>query len=196
MYEGWFTPTEAAGIGSFFTLIIALIRRKLSWKSLIEALSSTLKTTGFLFAILIMSFLLNYFLTITRIPFMLAEFLNGLTIPSVLLFAIIILMYILLGSIMDALAMVVVTIPIILPLINAMGLDLIWFGVIIVLVMELAMITPPVGMNCFVLKGAAPDLSLEDIFKGSALFIIPILLLIAILYLFPDLTLYLPNNTY
>jgi C4-dicarboxylate transporter, DctM subunit len=196
MYEGWFTPTEAAGIGSFFTLIIALIRRKLSWKSLIEALSSTLKTTGFLFAILIMSFLLNYFLTITRIPFMLAEFLNGLTIPNVMLFAIIILMYILLGSIMDALAMVVVTIPIILPLINAMGLDLIWFGVIIVLVMELAMITPPVGMNCFVLKGAAPDLSLEDIFKGSALFIIPILLLIAILYLFPDLTLYLPNNMY
>jgi C4-dicarboxylate transporter, DctM subunit len=196
MYEGWFTPTEAAGIGSFFTLIIALIRRKLTWKSLIEALSSTLKTTGFLFAILIMSFLLNYFLTITRIPFMLAEFLNGLTIPNFMLFAIIILMYILLGSIMDALAMVVVTIPIILPLINAMGLDLIWFGVIIVLVMELAMITPPVGMNCFVLKGAAPDLSLEDIFKGSALFIIPILLLIAILYLFPDLTLYLPNNMY
>lgn len=125
-----------------------------------------------------------------------ASFLNGLTLPDVAIFALIILIYIILGSVMDALAMVVVTIPIILPLIESMNLDLIWFGVIIVLVMETAMITPPIGMNCFVLRGAAPELELGEIFKGAAIFIIPILLLIGILYLFPDIALYLPNNMY
>ena len=196
MYLGWFNPTEAAGIGAFVTLVIALIRRKLTVKAFIGAMSSTLKTTGFLFAIIIMAFLLNYFLTITKIPFILASFLNGLSLPDFALFAIIILLYLLLGAVMDSLAMVVVTLPIILPLVIAMDLDLIWFGVIIVLVMELAMISPPIGMNCFVLKGAAPDLSLEDIFKGAAIFMIPILLLIVVLYLFPEIALYLPNNMY
>lgn len=196
MYIGWFNPTEAAGIGAFCTFIIALLRKKLTVQLFIQALSSTLKTTGFLFAIIIMAFILNYFLTITRLPMVLADILNGLSLPPFLLFAIIILMYILLGMVMDALAMVVVTLPIILPLIHLMGLDLIWFGVIIVLVMEMAMITPPVGMNCFVLKGAAPDLSLEQIFKGAALFILPIIVLIVILYLFPNIALYLPSNMY
>ncbi|MDQ0269684.1 TRAP transporter large permease [Cytobacillus purgationiresistens] len=196
MYVGWFNPTEAAGIGAFCTFIIALIRRKLTLASLLQALSATLRTTGFLFAIIIMAFILNYFLTITRLPLVLADVLNGLSLPPFALFVIIILMYILLGMVMDALAMVVVTLPIILPLIQLIGLDLIWFGVIIVLVMEMAMITPPVGMNCFVLKGAAPELSLEQIFKGATLFLVPILLLIVILYIFPDLALYLPSNMY
>ncbi|WP_245831729.1 TRAP transporter large permease [Oceanobacillus senegalensis] len=196
MYLGWFNPTEAAGIGAFTTFVIALVRRKLNVRTFIQALSETLRTTGFLFAIIIMAFILNYFLTVTRVPLLLADFLNGLTLPSFAIFAIIILMYILLGAVMDALAMVVVTLPIILPLINMMGLDLIWFGVIIVLVMEMAMITPPVGMNCFVLKGAAPDLSLEDIFKGTIIFTIPILIMIAILYLFPQLALFLPQGMY
>lgn len=196
MYVGWFNPTEAAGVGAFVTLIIALVRRKLTLKTFAEALSSTLKTTGFLFAIIIMAFLLNFFLTITRIPLLLADFLNGLALPDFALFGVIILMYILLGAVMDSLAMVVVTLPIILPLVISMDLNLIWFGVIVVLVMELAMISPPIGMNCFVLKGAAPDLSLEDIFKGAAIFIIPILLLIVVLYLFPEIALYLPNNMY
>ncbi|WP_017379057.1 TRAP transporter large permease [Paenisporosarcina sp. TG-14] len=196
MYIGLFNPTEAAGVGAFLTLIIALIRRKLTLNSFIEALSSTLKTTGFLFAIIIMAFLLNYFLIITKIPFLLSDFLNGLSLPPFALFGIIVLMYVLLGAIMDSLAMVVVTLPIILPLIISMEMDLIWFGVIIVLVMELAMISPPIGMNCFVLKGAAPELSLEDIFKGAAIFMIPIVLLIVILYLFPEIALYLPNNMY
>lgn len=196
MYLGYFNPTEAAGIGAFVTLLLAIIRRKMTFKSFITATSSTLKTTGFLFAIILMAFLLNYFLTITKVPLLLADFLNGLSLPDYALFAIIVLMYILLGAVMDALAMVVVTLPIILPLINAMDMDLIWFGVIIVLVMELGMISPPVGMNCFVLRGAAPELSLEDIFKGAAIFIIPILVLIAVLYLFPELALYLPSNMY
>ncbi|MFA8439364.1 TRAP transporter large permease [Pueribacillus sp. YX66] len=196
MYLGIFNPTEAAGIGAFATFIITLIRRKLTFKTFIGAMSSTLRTTGFLFAIIIMAFLLNYFFTITKIPLLLADFLNGLSLPHYALFAVIILMYLFLGAIMDALAMVVVTIPIILPLMSVMGMDLIWFGVIIVLVIELAMMTPPIGMNVFVLRGAAPELSLDEIFKGSFIFIIPIIVLIVILYLFPQLALYLPSNMY
>lgn len=196
MYIGFFNPTEAAGIGAFVTLILALLRRRMTFRSLIDALSSTLKTTGFLFAIILMAFLLNYFLTITKIPNILADFLNGLALPNFVLFIVIILMYILLGAVMDALAMVVVTLPIILPLIIGMDMDLIWFGVVIVLVMELGMISPPVGMNCFVLKGVTDDLSLEDIFKGAAIFIVPILVLIVLLYFFPEIALYLPSNMY
>ncbi|MEK5102639.1 TRAP transporter large permease [Cytobacillus sp. FSL M8-0252] len=196
MYIGWFNPTEAAGIGAFFTFIFALIRRKLTIQSFVKALSATLKTTGFLFAIIIMAFILNYFLTITRLPFLLADIFESISVPPFLLFVLIILMYILLGMVMDALAMVVVTLPIILPIILAMDMNLIWFGVIIVLVMEMAMITPPVGMNCFVLRGSAPDLTLEQIFKGTSLFLIPIFLLIIILYLFPDIALFLPKNMY
>lgn len=196
MYLGWFNATEAAGVGATVTLIIALVRRKLTVKSFLEAASSTLKTTGFLFAIIIMAFILNYFLTITKLPLLLAQFLNGLELPHFILFAIIIVMYIILGAVMDSLAMVVVTLPIILPLINMMDMDLIWFGVIIVLVMEIAMISPPIGLNCFVLRGAAPDLSLNNIFKGAMIFMIPILVLIVILYLFPDMALYLPNKMY
>ncbi len=196
MYIGVFNPTEAAGIGAFATFLIALIRKKLTFKTLVAAMSNTLKTTSFLFAIIIMAFLLNYFFTITKIPLLLANFLNGLSLPHYALFAVIVLIYLFLGAMMDALAMVVVTIPIILPLISMMGFDFIWFGVIIVLIIELAMMTPPIGMNVFVLRGVAPELSLEQIFKGSFLFIIPILSLIALLYLFPQLALFLPSTMY
>lgn len=196
MYLGLFNPTEAAGIGAFATFIIALIRKKLTFHALIEAMSSTLKTTGFLFAIIIMAFILNYFFTITRIPLLLADFFSDLSLPKVLTFALIILMYILLGAIMDALAMIVITIPIVLPIMQALGFDLIWFGVIVVVVIELAMISPPVGMNSFVLNGTVKELSLEVIFKGAFRFMIPILILIVLLYLFPEIALFLPSKMY
>lgn len=196
MYAGIFNPTEAAGIGAFATFLIGLIRRKLTFPALIEAMSKTLRTTGFLFAIIIMAFILNYFLTITRIPIALATFFANLALPGFLTFVLIILMYILLGAVMDSLAMIVVTIPIVLPLIKTLGFDLIWFGVIIVLVIEMAMISPPVGMNSFVLKGTVKELTLEEIFRGAFRFMIPILVLIFILYFFPTIALYLPKNMY
>lgn len=196
MYLGWFSPTEAAGIGAFSTLLITIVRKKLTINSFVKALSSTLKTTGFIFAIIIMAFVLNYFLTITRVPMVLADFLNGLNIPNWVLFALIIFIYVIMGMVMDALAMVVVTLPIVLPLILMMGFDLIWFGVIIVLIMEFSMITPPVGMNCFVLRGAVPELKLGEIFRGSSMFLLPILILIVILYIFPDIALFLPSKMF
>ncbi|MED4779915.1 TRAP transporter large permease [Brevibacillus choshinensis] len=194
MYIGWFSPTEAAGVGAFGAFLIALIRRKLGWQNFIESLSRTLRTTGFLFAIMLAAFILNYFLAITRLPIALAELLNGLHVSAGLIFTLIIIMYILLGAVMDTMAMIVVTIPIILPIIHALDFDLIWFGVIIVIVVEMALMTPPIGMSCFVLNGVAPELSLADIFKGSMRFLIPILVLILLLYFFPSIALYLPET--
>ncbi|MED4582804.1 TRAP transporter large permease [Brevibacillus choshinensis] len=194
MYIGWFSPTEAAGVGAFGAFLIALIRRKLGWQNFIESLSRTLRTTGFLFAIMLAAFILNYFLAITRLPMALAELLNGLHVSAGLIFTLIIIMYILLGAVMDTMAMIVVTIPIILPIIHALDFDLIWFGVIIVIVVEMALMTPPIGMSCFFLNGVAPELSLADIFKGSMRFLIPILVLILLLYFFPSIALYLPET--
>jgi C4-dicarboxylate transporter, DctM subunit len=194
MYIGLFSPTEAAGVGAFGALIIALVKRKLTWGTFIESASRTLRTTGFLFAIILAAFLLNYFLAITKVPIMLADLLSAVNLPPFAIFALIILIYIILGAVMDSMAMVVVTIPIILPIVQALGFDLIWFGVIIVIVVEMALISPPVGMNCFVLNGVAPDLKLETIFKGAIRFIAPIIVLIILLYLFPDIALYLPNK--
>lgn len=193
MYAGLFSPTEAAGAGACGAALISLIRRRLTVKNLLQALSETLQTTGFIFAIVIGAFLLNYVMSITRIPLLLEQFLSSTSLPPLAILACIILMYILLGAVMESMAMIVVTIPIVLPVIQSLGFDLIWFGVIIVLVVELALITPPVGMNCFVLSGVAPELKLEEIFKGALLFIISIVTLIVLLIIFPEIALFLPH---
>lgn len=193
MYIGLFSPTEAAGVGAFGAMLIALIKRKLTWKTFVDSASRTLRTTGFIFAIILAAFIMNYFLAITKVPILLADLLTYFSLPKWCIFAIIIVLYIFLGAVMDSMAMVVITIPIILPIINALGFDLIWFGVVIVILIEMALISPPVGMNCFVLNGVAPELKLETIFKGAFSFIIPILVLIVILYVFPQIVLYLPN---
>nr|WP_304216149.1 TRAP transporter large permease [Fredinandcohnia onubensis] len=195
IYLGIFNVTEAAGVGAFGAFLIGLIRRKLTKKNFLEAIISTIQTTGFLFAVILAAFILNYLLTITRLPLLLADALTSMNLSPLMIFIFIVIMYIILGAIMDTFGMMVVTIPILLPIINAVGFDLIWFGVIIVILIEMALITPPVGMNCFVLKGVAPELKIENIFKGSLLFIIPILALIILIYIFPDIALFLPDRT-
>ena len=194
IYLGIFSPNEAGGVGAFGAFIIALARKKLTWRSFVKALLHTLQTTGFLFAIVLSSFILNYFLAITRIPNLFAEFLINLELSKGLLFAVIILMYIFLGAVLDAMAMIVITIPIVLPVIQALGFDLIWFGVILVLVVEMALISPPIGMACFVLNGVEPDFKLENIFKGAIRFMLPIIALVMVLYFFPEIALYIPNT--
>ncbi|MEH7114952.1 TRAP transporter large permease [Neobacillus niacini] len=194
MYVGWFSPTEAASVGAFGAFVIALVKRKLTFQVLVNAFNRTLKSTGFLFAIILAAFILNYFLAITKVPMMLANFFANVNLPPLGILACIILLYVLLGAVMDAFAMVVVTIPIILPVIDALGYDFIWFGVIIVLVVEMALITPPVGMNCFVLKGVVPELKLEEIFKGALRFVVPIIVMIILLIFFPEIALFLPET--
>ncbi|MCM3766160.1 TRAP transporter large permease [Neobacillus niacini] len=194
MYAGWFSPTEAAGVGAAVSVILAMAKRKLNLKSLITALERTLRSTGFLFAIIIGAFILNYFLALTGLPKYLASLITSLDVPWWVVMLLILAMYFVLGCVMDSLAMIVITMPIIVPIIQALGFDLIWFGVWIVVIIELALITPPVGMNCFVLKGAVPDLRLEDIFKGALRFVVPIIVMLVLLVLFPNMALWLPNH--
>ena len=139
------------------------------------------------------AFILNYVLTITRVPNLLADFLFAANLSPFTFFILMIVMYLILGAIMDTLAMVVVTIPILLPTLIAYDFNLIWFGVIVVLLVEVALISPPVGMNCFVLRGVVKDLDLGSIFKGAIIFVIPILSLIFLLYAFPDIVTFLPD---
>lgn len=193
MYTGLFSPTEAAGAGAFGALIIAWLRGRMTWRNLFESLNNTLKITTFLFAIILGAFIFNYFLAITRLPANLSSFINGLDMSPVAILLVILLMYVFLGAIMDALAMVVITIPIFLPTLKALGFDLIWFGVIVVVMIEMALISPPVGMGCFILKGVNPNLSMGSIYKGALLFILPILVLLGLLIVFPDIALLLPR---
>jgi tripartite ATP-independent transporter DctM subunit len=194
LYAGMFTATEAAGMGAAGALIIALARRKLSradfWRCLVESL----RTTASVFTILIGALLFGYFLTITQVPQKLTVFLTGLGLGPYGVLVLIMLMYLLLGCIMDAMAMIILTIPIVFPVVKALGFDPIWFGVVIVMTVELGLIHPPVGMNVFVIKSVVKDVKLSTIFKGVAPFVVTDIIRLAILIAFPIIATWLPSH--
>ncbi|MDY7033273.1 MAG: TRAP transporter large permease [Thermodesulfobacteriota bacterium] len=193
IYIGVFTPTEAAGVGAFGAFIIAVFRKRLTWQGLLDSLTSTLHTTCMIFAIIIGAMIFNYFLAVTGLPMHLADFVMSLSVPKIGILCVILMVYLILGMFMDAMAMVIITIPIFLPAIQSMGFDLIWSGVVLVIVIEMAMITPPVGMNVYVLSGVAKHVPLEEIFQGVLIFVVPMLILMILLLVFPELALFLPN---
>jgi tripartite ATP-independent transporter DctM subunit len=193
IYIGLFTPTEAAGIGAFGALLVALLRKKLKWPSFFSSLEETGETTSMAFVILIGSVILGYFLTVTRLPFGLADIVSGLEVNRYLILAIVIFIYIFLGSIMSAIAMIMITVPIFFPIIDALGFDPIWFGIILVRVCEIGQITPPVGINVYVMKGIADDVPLQTIFKGIFPFLLTDVLHVLLLIAFPQISLFLPN---
>ncbi|MBW1800811.1 MAG: TRAP transporter large permease subunit, partial [Deltaproteobacteria bacterium] len=184
IYMGVFTPTEAAGVGAFGAFLFALGRKRLTWKKFKASLMETSTTTAMVFLILIGAALLGYFLAVTRLPFELSSYASGLEVNRYVILGFIILLYLILGAIMSSLAMIVLTVPIIFPVVEALGFDPIWFGIIIVRVVEMGQITPPVGINVYVLKGVAKELPLGGIFKGVFPFIMAdlchVILLIAV----------------
>jgi tripartite ATP-independent transporter DctM subunit len=194
LYGGLFTATEAAGMGAAGAFIISVARQKLSradfWRCLIESL----RTTAAVFTILIGALIFGYFLTITQTPQKITEFLTGLGLGPYGVLVLIMLMYLVLGCIMDAMAMIILTIPIIFPVIKQLGFDPIWFGVIIVMTVELGLIHPPVGMNVFVIKSVIKDVKLSTIFYGVIPFVITDICRLAILIAFPILALWLPSH--
>lgn len=194
MYAGFFSPTEAAGFGAVGAFIMALVRRKLGWKKLIEALAETLKNVGFLFAITLSAFIFNYFLVVTELPSLIVHAIQTAGLPVGFTFILIVIMYFILGCCMDTLSIQIITIPLMLPVLELLHFDVVWFGVIIVIMIEMALITPPVGANCFVLNGVAPEYKLETIFKGAIIYVIPILITVTLLYFFPQIALYLPGK--
>jgi C4-dicarboxylate transporter DctM subunit len=194
LYGGLFTATEAAGMGAAGAFIISVLRQKLSradfWRSLIESL----RTTAAVFTILIGALIFGYFLTITQTPQKITEFLTGLGLGPYGVLVLIMLMYLVLGCIMDAMAMIILTIPIIFPVIKTLGFDPIWFGVIIVMTVELGLIHPPVGMNVFVIKSVIKDVKLSTVFYGVMPFVATDILRLAILIALPILATWLPSH--
>ena len=190
---GWFTPTEAGGFGSILMLAVALVRRNLTFKSFIQSLIDTGKTTAMVLLLIAGATVFGKFLAISKIPFAIANFASNLTLPSWCVFLVIVIVYLVAGCFIDALPLILLTIPIFYPVILNLGYDPIWFGVIIVLICGMGVITPPVGLNVYVIKGVAPDVPLEKIFKGIWPFLGAIVACIVILMMFPQIVLFLPN---
>ena len=194
LYGGFFTPTEAGGVGASGAFLLGVLRGKLDRAGIREALLSATRTSAAVFTVLIGALLFGYFLTITQTPQKLTEFLTSLGVGRYGVLAMIMLMYLVLGCLMDAMAMIILTVPIIYPVILQLGFDPIWFGIIIVMTVELGLIHPPVGMNVFVIKSVVPDVSFTTIFKGVIPFILTDLLRLVILIAFPIIALWLPGQ--
>jgi tripartite ATP-independent transporter DctM subunit len=194
LYGGFFTPTEAGGVGASGAFILGLLRGKLDRANIRQALLSATRTAAAVFTVLIGALLFGYFLTITQSPQKLTEFLTGLGIGRYGVLAFIMLMYLVLGCLMDAMAMIILTVPIIFPIITHLGFDPIWFGIVIVMTVELGLIHPPVGMNVFVIKSVVKDVSFTTIFKGVLPFVATDILRLIILIAFPAIALWLPSR--
>lgn len=193
LFFGWFTPTQAGGVGAAGALMIGLVRRQLSWRAFMESTKDGLRTSCMVLCVIAGATVFGHFMAVSTIPFILADWVGGLPLPPMAIMGVIILIYLIGGCFMDAMALVVLTVPVIYPVVIRLGFDPIWFGVIIVLISEMGVITPPVGVNVYVIKGIAPEIPLETIFKGIFPFLIALFINAVLLMAFPKLALFLPN---
>jgi len=193
IFFGIFTPTEAAALGAFFTLALAIIRRQLSWDGFLKSLADTTRISCMIMVIVAGATIFGHFMAVTRIPFEISAWVSNLPLPNWAIMVVIILIYLLGGCFMDAMAMIMLTIPIFFPVSQALGYDPIWFGVVIVLVAEMGVITPPVGINVYVVAGVAKDVPLETIFRGVLPMVLALLLCNIIILIFPQIALFLPG---
>jgi len=194
MYAGWFTVTEAAGMGAMGALVIGVLQRRLTAKLVMSSLIESLRTTAAIFMIVIGAYLFGYFLAITQATQKAIALLVGLPISAYGVLTIILIVYFILGALMDELAMILLTVPIVFPVMTHLGFDPVWFGVIIVMTCTLGLICPPVGMNVFVINSIARDVSLGRIYRGVAPFIVTDIIRLTILCVFPALALFLPRT--
>ncbi len=193
LIAGYFTPTEAAGVGAAGAIVASLIRRRLSWGGFKNSLWDSVQNTGMIFACLIGALILTPFIAMSGIPVQLADLVIGFGLPPKIVMLLIVLVYLILGCFIDTMTMVLLTVPVFFPLVKAMGFDPIWFGVIVVLVVEMALVTPPVGMNVWVVAGIAKDVPMERIFKGVWPFVAVEMLFIMMLIFFPQIVMFVPN---
>ena len=194
LYGGVFTPTEAGGMGASGAFLLGVLRGKLGKAEIRASLLQATRTAAAVFTVLIGALLFGYFLTITQVPQKVTAFLTSLGVGAYGVLTLIMLMYLVLGCLMDALAMIILTVPIIFPVVTELGFDPIWFGVIIVMTVELGLIHPPVGMNVFVIKSVIHDVTFSSIFKGVLPFIATDILRLIILIAFPIIALWLPGR--
>lgn len=193
IYSGIFTPTEAAGIGASGAFFIALLRGRLTFISLVETLVSTVRTTSMLFFLVIGAVLFSNFINVAGLPDSLRDSVLSMDLSPVWIIMAIIGIYVVLGCVLESMSMILLTVPVFFPLIDAIGLDLIWFGILVVVVTEISLITPPVGLNVFVLKSVLPDVSLATIFKGVTPFWIADIIRLILIATIPAISLFLPG---
>lgn len=193
LYMGVFSPTEAAGVGAFGAFIFGLARRRLGWQAIKSSFTETGKNTAMIFIIIMGAMILGYFLAVSRLPFELASIIGGLEVNRYIILALILVLYIFLGCLMDSMAMLLITVPIFFPLIMSLGFNPIWFGVVMVRVCEIGLITPPVGLNVFIISGVARDVSMYTIFRGIVPFLIADVIHVALLVAVPQISLLLPS---
>ncbi|MGE0063073.1 MAG: TRAP transporter large permease [Xanthobacteraceae bacterium] len=196
MYFGIFTPVEASGIGAFLTFVVAALRRRLTLPIINLVVIQTIRTCGTIFLILIGAYVFIPFMALSQVPSMIVGYLLSFDLGPTGLLLIIIGTYIVLGCFMEGFSMMVLTLPIVLPLLAHMQVDLIWFGVVAIIVIEMGLISPPVGLNVFIVKGIATDVPMSTIFRGIWPFWIAMAACIAILMVFPELALYLPRRMF
>ena len=195
LFAGFFTPTEAGAVGAASTLLVAIIRRQLTWKGFIHSLRSAIHVSAMIMFLVAAASVFGRFLAITNLPSMMAVWASALPIPPVAVLAVVLFIYLILGCFIDALALILLTIPIFYPVVMQLGYDPIWFGVIIVLVVGMGVITPPVGATIYVVAGTVPDVPVTTIFRGVWPYLIAVIMCIVILTLFPGLALFLPSLT-
>ena len=193
LYAGFFTPTEAGAIGVFFTLVIVVATGRLGWKGFLNAIIETLKISSMVFMLIAGAIIFGRFLAITRLPFFIAEFASGLAVSKYLILAFILLIYLIGGCFVDSLGFLVLTVPIFFPLGMALGFDPIWYAIILTMVTTMGAITPPVGVNIYVVKALAPDIELATIFKSVSFFLLACIVSIVILIVFPEIVMVIPE---
>lgn len=194
IYGGLFSPTEAAGVGALLAILYGLATRTLSLRGLSSALTDSVSTTAVVMLILIAAHVFGPFLALSHVPTMVGEALAALPFGRYGILLMILATYLVLGCFMEGYAMLVLTMPIFFPVIISLGFDPIWFGVVVVVMLEMGLITPPVGINVFIVKSVAPDVPLSEIFWGVAPFLLAVAALVGLLILWPGLALYLPNT--
>ncbi len=193
IYGGVFTAAEGAGIGAFGAFCFALVRRVLSPRVLFEILVDSARTTGMLFMILVGALVFANFVNFTSMPSDLKAFVTQYQISPISVIIAICVIYVILGTAMEELSMILLTVPVFFPLVVGLGFDPVWFGILIVVVVQIGLISPPVGMNMFVVKSMLTGVSTATVFRGVAPFAVAIVVLLAILVAFPDISLFLPK---
>ncbi len=193
LFLGFFTPTEAGAVGAFGALIIAFLRRNISFSGFIQSLFETARISCMILVIVAGATIFGHFLAITRIPFDIANWVAGFNLPSPVIMGMIILVYLIGGCFIDALALIMLTVPIFYPVVNSLGYNPMWFGVIIVLVTQIGVVTPPVGVNVYVVSGVTRDVPLHVIFKGVLPLLLALIVGTIIMIPFPQIALFLPS---
>lgn len=192
IYSGIFTVNEAAGIGVFVAFLIALVRRRLTRANIVASLMNSLRATGMIFVLIIGAMLFNYFLALSGVTTALADFITSLPVPPIGIIIGILILYLILGCLMDAFAMLLILVPVVYPVVVGLGFDPIWFGTITVIMVETGLITPPIGLNVFIISGMARDVPITSIYRGITPFIIAALVCVAIVVAFPQIALLVP----